>query len=227
MPGDTDSFERHIVIQLKKTIVSFPIAALLILLSYAVLDKKTAVLVKKLWFSTSISLFSRNIPDFLPLLVLLITASAWITFFYLTRKGIYNTHARFFQLIAITVPLSNMVKVFFKFVFGRINTRFWLHHPHAREFHWFHGSANFSSFPSGHMAVFTVLIIALSIFYPRYKAFYFAFLVVLALALVVTNYHFVSDIIGGFYIGIIVHSMTHYCLARLRQSKNAGAVERG
>jgi len=212
----------------KKTCTSSLLVVALIAASHAVLDTRVALLVKHVWlFSNLLSFFSTDIPDFLPLLVGLITVTAWIIFFYLTRKNIYNTHTRFFQLIAITVPLAHVVKVIAKFVFGRINTRYWLHHPTANEFHWFHGSANFSGFPSGHMAVFTVLTIALSIYYPRYQSFYIACLTLLALALIVTNYHFLSDILAGAYAGLIVHSVTYSCLTFPRGRNNEGMPKSG
>jgi len=205
----------------RKIIVSFPLVVLCIVLSSSLLDKSTALLVKKMWMSSNqFSFFSMDIPDFLFLLVCLVTVTAWIAFFYFTRKGIYNIHTRFFQLIAITVPVTNLVKATLKYAFGRINTRFWLQHPGAREFHWFHGSAAYSGFPSGHMAVFTVLVIALSIFYPRYKTLYGLFLALLAFALIVTNYHFISDIIAGAYVGVIVHSFTQYWLTIHRPSSD-------
>jgi PAP2 superfamily len=216
-------YARFLGMNWKKTGTNFLLVVAVIAVSYAVLDRRVALLIKNLWlFSTRFSFFSTDIPDFLPLLVVITTVTAWIAFFYLTRKHIYNTHTRFFQLIAITVPLVNVVKMIVKFAFGRINTRFWLQHPHAKEFHWFHGSANFCGFPSGHMAVFTVLIIALSIFYPRYQVFYFTCLILLALALILTNYHFLSDIIAGAYVGLIVHSVTYYCLTFQRAPKDEG-----
>lgn len=212
----------------KKTFTSFLLVALLIALSYAFLDRRIALLVKHLWlFSHRFSFFSTEIPDFLPHVVILITGTAWIVFFYLIRKNIYNTHTRFFQLIAITVPLAHVVKAILKFAFGRINTRYWLQHPHAIEFHWFHGSANFHGFPSGHTAVFTVLAVACSTFYPRYQSFYFAGLTLLALALIVTNYHFLSDIIAGAYVGVLVHAVTHYCLTFQRGPKDEDMAKSG
>jgi membrane-associated phospholipid phosphatase len=205
----------------KKVIISFPLVVLCIVLSISLLDKNTALLVKKMLMSSNrFSFFSMDIPDFLFVLVCLITVTAWVAFFYFTRKGIYNVHTRFFQLVAITVPVTNLVKATLKYAFGRINTRFWLQHPGAREFHWFHGSAAYSGFPSGHMAVFTVLVIALSIFYPRYKTLYGLFLALLAFALIATNYHFISDIIAGAYVGVIVHSFTQYWLTIRRRSND-------
>jgi membrane-associated phospholipid phosphatase len=212
----------------KKPGTSFFLVTVLSALSYAVLDRRVALLIKKLWlFSTRFSFFSTDIPDFLPLLVGVTTGTAWIAFFYLTRKHIYNTHTRFFQLIAITVPLAQVVKTIAKFGVGRINTRFWLQHPSANEFHWFHGSANFCGFPSGHMAVFTVLIMALSIFYPRYQSFYIVCLTLLALALIVTNYHFLSDIIVGAYVGFIIHSVIYNYLTFQRGPKDEVTAKAG
>jgi hypothetical protein len=101
-----------------------------------------------------LSVFSANIPNFLFSIVCLITIIAWTAYFYLTHKGIYNTHTRFFQLVAITIPLTYFLKSTLKHAIGRIDTRFWLRHPGFKEFHWFHGGGNYTSFPSGHMAVF-------------------------------------------------------------------------
>ncbi len=107
--------------KLKKIVASFPIVALSVVLSYSVLDERIALFVKKLWMSSEhLFLFSLDIPDVLFFLVCLITGAAWIIFFYLTRKGIYNTQTRFFQLIAVSIPLANMVKSLLKYSFGRI-----------------------------------------------------------------------------------------------------------
>ena len=207
--------------KLKKLVASFPVFALCVILSYSVLDVRTALLVKKLWMSSEkLILFSIDIPDVLFLLVCLITGAAWIGLFYLTRKGIHNTHTQFLQLIAISVPLANIVKSLLKYAFGGISTRLWLLHPHAREFHWFHGAGNYTGFPSGHMAVFTVLAAALWAYYPRHRTVYIAFSIALALALILTNYHFISDIIAGIYTGLFVHAATDYCLTYQRRSRD-------
>src|SRR5208283_1635710 len=117
-------------------------------------------------------------------------------------------HTRFVLLVANSVPLTFILELIVKHVVGRINTRYWLLHPTAREFHWLQGSGNYAGFPSGHMAVFTALVIALWTYYPRYRFAYFIFLSVLALALLATNYHFLSDIIAGAYLGVVIHAGT-------------------
>ncbi len=203
-----------------KIIISFLLVALSVLCSYYLLDARIALFVQRAWLSgNQLVLFSSDIPDLLFLFVCLVTAVAWVAYFYLAHKGVYNAHTRFFQLIAITTPFTFFVKTALKFVFGRINTRYWLEHPGLTEFHWFDGSEKFSGFPSGHMAVFTALAAAFWIFYPRYRRKYAGFLAVLALALMATDYHFLSDIIAGAYVGFSVHHVTAYVLSFSPKSK--------
>lgn len=194
---------------MKKIIISFMLIVLLLICSYYFLDIRIALFINKAWrYHSGLAIFSSNIPDFLFLIVCLITAIAWTGYFYLVRRGIYNTHTQFFQLIALTIPLTFALKSILKYSVGRINTRFWLRHPGCKEFHWFHGVGNYGGFPSGHMAVFMALFIALWRFYPRYRYLYAGFLSALALALIVTDYHFISDVLAGVYLGFIVNFFT-------------------
>ena len=193
----------------KKNISSFLLVVLLIVGSYYFLDARIALFVKKIWTSNAhLSIFSANIPDFLFPMVCVVTGIAWAAYLFLAHKGIYNIHTRFFLLVASTVPFAFILKSMLKFLFGRINTRFWLFHLRPEHFHWFQGKGNYSSFPSGHMAVFTALAAALWYFYPRYRFAYMGALSALALALLLTNYHFLSDIIAGAYLGLFVHYST-------------------
>jgi membrane-associated phospholipid phosphatase len=209
------------MINLKKNIRNFILFILLLFCSYFFFDARIALFIAKIWTSSSrLSIFSTNIPDFLFPLVCLITAVAWTAYFYLARRGIHNKHTQFFLLIANTIPLTFFLKSALKYLFGRINTRFWLRHPQFTEFHWFHGVGNYTGFPSGHMAVFTALALALWKFYPAHRSAYLGFLGALALALIATNYHFISDIIAGAYLGFIIHHLIDYGLAHLVKSKN-------
>ena len=185
------------------------LVVLLVACSYYFLDKGIALYVKRVLISNArFRFFSTNIPDLLFPAVCAITGIAWAAYFYHVHKGIYNKHAQFFLLIAIAVPLSFFLKSILKLGVGRIDARFWLLHPNVKEFHWFHGVWHYTGFPSGHMTVFSVLVIALSRFYPRYRPAYFGFLSALALALIATDYHFLSDIIAGAYLGLLVHDFT-------------------
>jgi len=193
----------------QKNIGNSILAGLLVVCSYYFLDKSLAIYVKRVLFSNArLSFFSADIPDLLFPIVCAIAGIAWAAYYYHASKGIYNKHALFFLLIASAVPLAFFLKSILKLVVGRITTRFWLRHPGITEFHWFHGVGHYSGFPSGHMAVFSVLVIALWKFYPRYWPAYCGFLSLLALALIATDYHFLSDLIAGAYLGLLVYYFT-------------------
>ncbi len=195
-------------------------AAVLIVCSYCYLDKNIALVVNSVLQSSGrLEAMSANIPDLLFLMVCVMTGAAWITYFYDAQKGITSTHTRFFFNIANTVPLSFLSKSILQFVIGRSSTRHWLHSPGMGEFHWFHGGA----FPSGHMAVFTVVVAALWTFYPRYRLASGAVLLGLAVALIATDYHFLSDVLAGAYLGWAVH---HYTLRGIASLIDSGEGDR-
>jgi membrane-associated phospholipid phosphatase len=212
----------------KKNIAVFLLVMLLVIGSYYFLDARIALGVKTIWASNArLRIFSITIPDILFPIVCIVTGIAWTAYFILVHKGIYNVHTRFFLLVAGAVPVAFFFKSVLKFIVGRINTRFWLLHLRHEHFHWFHGKGNYSSFPSGHMAVFTVLAAALWHFYPRYRIVNLGFLTALALALILTNYHFLSDIIAGAYLGLIVHVIMLQTIRLLRRDQqHEGIVER-
>ncbi len=178
------------------------LAAVSVTGSYYLLDKPVAFFVKKVLMA-KMDVFSSNVPDVLFLIVCVVSGASWAAYLYLTRHGVYNQHTRFSRMIAVTLPLTFVAKSVLKMIVGRIDARFWVQYPRAREFHWFHGSGNYTSFPSGHMAVFTAFFLAVARYYPRYRYAAYGCLAVLSVALIATNYHFLSDVIAGAYVGFI------------------------
>ncbi len=189
---------------LKHIAGSFAIVAIAVTFSYYFLDAKIALYVYGAMKKSRLVIYSSDIPDLLFPIVCVITVSVWMAYFHLVRKGVFNRHTRFFQIVAISVPLSFTIKLFLKHAFGRVNTRLWLHNHKLYGFHWFHGGGGLDGFPSGHMAVFAALIAALWRYYPEHRHIYFAFLSMLAAALIVTDYHFLSDVIAGTYLGVLI-----------------------
>jgi membrane-associated phospholipid phosphatase len=77
------------------------------------------------------------------------------------------------------------------------------------QFNWFHG-AGIGCFPSGHMTVFTAFGVAIWYSYPRCRRLTALGLVLLGMALIVTDYHFLSDVIAGAYVGLLLdHGIRH------------------
>lgn len=65
----------------------------------------------------------------------------------------------------------------------------------------FHGGAGWASFPSGNTTVITTAATVFWIVWPEFRLFWAAAVVVDMVGLIGANYHFVSDVIGGFYLG--------------------------
>jgi membrane-associated phospholipid phosphatase len=194
------------------------ISAALIILGYFYLDTRLAEFVsEKVGSGFLLSEQVSNLPDLLLLLVIVITVVSWTGRLYLAAKHVKGPILNFLEHIGLAVPVVFIFKHFLKQLFGRMNTRIWLLHLDGLGFHWFQGGGDFSSFPSGHMAVFTALMLGIGRYLPRLRPACAALLFVLAAALIVTGYHFFSDIVAGVYLGLIIDFMTWRGLAYFRE----------
>lgn len=157
--------------------------------------------------------YTSHIPDALTGVVFIGTALSWLGYYVMRRRG--RSHAAgFLQLVGTCLPASLLVKEGLKFVFSRTNTRAWLAHRAPYGFHWFQGGGLYGAFPSGHMVVFSAVGTALWMYYGRFRPLYLGALGALALALVATDYHFVSDVLAGGYVGVMVALASRRFLAQ-------------
>lgn len=94
-----------------------------------------------------------------------------------------------------------------KFVFGRTWPESWLgdNPSWIRDgvfgFFPFHGGRGWDSFPSGHTIGVTTLAAVLWVVWPELRIAWAAMVGIIVTGLIGANYHFVSDIIGGLYLG--------------------------
>ncbi|WP_052263332.1 phosphatase PAP2 family protein [Geobacter pickeringii] len=177
---------------------------LTILGSIRFLDEAVAVAVMRILTSyRTLHSATANLPDTLLYLVCIGTIAMWLAYFFLARRQDSGLHLRFLRLAATAVPCSYPIKAFFQFAFGRTNTRLWLLKGMPLRFDWFHGSG-IGCFPSGHMTVFAAFGAAVWYVYPPARRFVVSGLALLAAALIVTDYHFLSDVIAGTYLGFLV-----------------------
>jgi membrane-associated phospholipid phosphatase len=137
----------------------------------------------------------------------------WLAYMILSRNKGSDELLRFLQLAATTVPVSYLLKTFLQFAFGRTNTRLWLAGDMPLQFNWFHG-AGIGCFPSGHMTVFTAFGVAIWYTYPRHRRLTALGLVLLGVALIITDYHFLSDVIAGVYIALLLDYGVRHLLKR-------------
>ena len=85
-------------------------------------------------------------------------------------------------------------------VFGRQTVYYYLPDPRLHGFRFMQGGYR-SSFPSGHTAIVVSMLTVFWRYYPRWVLLYSALFLVAAIVLVVGEWHFVSDIVAGAFLG--------------------------
>lgn len=155
-----------------------------------------------------------DLPDLLFLVVLFSMLVSLLVYLVRTREGLYDDTTAFFKLVLWLSPSSYLAKTFLKMVFARVNTRHWLCEHSLYGFRWFQVESGFQGFPSGHMLVIVALLAAAWRFYPGTRALNLATATLLGIALVATNYHFVSDVIAGAYLGVLLEAVAFPLLVR-------------
>lgn len=192
------------IISLPRAIAVLTLTVLLTVFSYFYLDTGIAMLVYRLLNSSDRLLqVATAIPDLLLHLVVAITVFSWAGYFFMIRRGIHNRHTRFLKACGTVVPVAFIVKTMLQYVFGRPDPYTWILDHELPRFHWFSPAAGYGCFPSGHMTVFTALMAVLSSHYPRYRQVYLGLLCLLALALIATDHHFLSDVLAGAALGAV------------------------
>lgn len=187
----------------------FALAALLVLFGVFFLDVRIARFVlgavgSHVLLSDHVS----NMPDILFDMVCVVTVLGWAGHLYLARRPGQGRKPDFFELLGSTLPIAFVLKYVLKLITGRANSRVWLVSPDLYGFHWFQGGGDFDGFPSGHMAVFTALMLGIARYFPRLRFACLGFLALLAMALIATGYHYFSDVVGGALLGLLVDQLT-------------------
>lgn len=194
--------------KLKNNLVILLLVVMMTAISYFYLDTGLASIVHRLISSSDLLIrATSNIPDLLLQIVIAITVSCWAGYFFLRRRGGHNRHKRFLQACGTAVPIAFVAKDIFQYLFGRPDPYSWVFDHVLPRFNWFRADKGYGCFPSGHMTVFTALLMTLWHYYPRYRSIFLGLLFLLAVALIVTNYHFLSDVIAGAYLGAIIASV--------------------
>lgn len=142
---------------------------------------------------------THSVPDLLLWWVSLSSLTAWISYFlFLTKR---STLGQFCYYYGILIPIAFVLKTGLKFIFGRPNPRDCIQGNADYGYHWFAWGSHYSAFPSGHMLIFTVMVLLINNFYPRLRLLGYSLLVLLAIALIITGYHYISDIVAAVFVG--------------------------
>jgi membrane-associated phospholipid phosphatase len=110
-------------------------------------------------------------------------------------------------LSAFSLALSVVLKNWLKFAFGRTWPETWVQdnssliRDDVYGFNPFHGGPGFAAFPSGHMVAISAIISIFWILYPQLRWLGALCVVAVFIGQLGANYHFVSDLIAGGFIG--------------------------
>jgi membrane-associated phospholipid phosphatase len=197
------------IFSLKSRTIVLLVTVSLTAISYFYFDTGIAQFVYRILNSSDRLLHAAtDIPDLLLHIVITITVSSWAGYFILVRRGIHNRLTDFLMACGTVAPMAFAAKAVFQYVFGRPNPYVWLLEHELPRFYWFRDDEGYGCFPSGHMTVFTALMSTLSYYYPRYRLIYVGLLCLLALALIITDQHFLSDVLAGAVLGSVLAFIT-------------------
>ena len=181
------------------------LAVFLIALSYFFLDARLALYIDGLIKGSDLLTdATSDIPDVLLQIVIIGTILCWTGYFFLTHRGVQNRHTRFLRVCGTILPVAFIAKDIGQYVFGRSDVHAWVAYSRLPRFFWFRMAGGYGCFPSGHMTVFTALGASLSYFYPRNRLIYHSLLILLGVLLVGSDYHFLSDVMAGAFLGALV-----------------------
>ncbi|HTQ82779.1 MAG TPA: phosphatase PAP2 family protein [Pseudolabrys sp.] len=196
-----------------------------------------AVTISYQWLDRPISLFANgrmvqqdayekltHIPDpFIPAAaVIFVALGLWVL---LPRP--LSKFAATALLCSISVIVSEAIKNQLKFIFGRTWPDTWIQnnpsfiHDGVYGFNFLHGGAGYMSFPSGHLSLTCAIASVLWMAYPKARALYALVVLAVVIGLIGANYHFLSDIIAGGFVG----TSTGWMLTAMWRARQGGAAE--
>lgn len=117
---------------------------------------------------------------------------------------------RIILVLSLAILFAGEINQDLKWAFGRTWPENWLgSNPSwigdgVFGFFPFHGGSGWGSFPSGHTTVITTLATLLWLIWPQLRVLWVAMVALVITGLIGANYHFVSDIIGGLYLGVAI-----------------------
>ena len=117
-------------------------------------------------------------------------------------------------LSAFSLALSVVLKNWLKFAFGRTWPETWVQdnpsliRDGVYGFNPFHGGPGFAAFPSGHMVAISAIISIFWILHPQLRWIGMLSVAAVFIGQLGANYHFVSDLIAGGFIGFSIGLVT-------------------
>ena len=188
-----------------KWTVGFAIMIVVVTLSYEWLDRPIALYVHATFHGVKALPWLSFIPESLAVLaVATFIVMGW-------RVGAGRRLSRLESVLlvcGVSLSVAAAIKDQLKFAFGRTWPETWINNNpslirnNVYGFNPFHGGAGYSSFPSGHTAAICAVVSVLWICYPKFRAVYVLLIAAVGIGLIGADYHFLSDVIAGGFLGL-------------------------
>jgi membrane-associated phospholipid phosphatase len=126
------------------------------------------------------------------------------------RRGSFGRQGQIALRTILALFTAMGVKDVLKLAFGRTWPETWtcgntsLIRDGVMTFSPFHGGAGWASFPSGHETLSCAVAACLWVLLPRFRPLYLLAVFLVALTLLLSDFHFVSDILAGCLVGWMV-----------------------
>jgi membrane-associated phospholipid phosphatase len=179
-------------------VTCFAVTLLLIFLFYHFVDIPVAIFCKQL---------DQNILNVFEWITMfgistwyLVTSLFLFAIFHFYLKNRINANRALFIFLA--VALSGIVANLVKLTFARYRPKLFFDKG-LYGFGFFNVGYENNSFPSGHVVTIFSLAAAMSLFWPKYRVYFFVVAFAVALSRIVLTSHFVSDVIAGAFIGAL------------------------
>jgi membrane-associated phospholipid phosphatase len=172
--------------------------------SYLWLDRPIAIFVHERLKGVNAFALVTHIPDLVTPVVLVAFVAAGLLGLMDRRLARLPTVA---VLAAASLAVAEAIKDQLKYAFGRTWPETWINNNPSfiRDgiygFNPFHGGGGYASFPSGHTTAICAVMSVLWICYPRFRLLYAFCVAAVAIGLIGANFHFLSDVIAGGFLG--------------------------
>lgn len=192
------------MVPLQKWAAGLGLTAVAVTVSYLWLDRPIAMAAHGTTTQSPIFAELTYLPE--PLVPMSLLALFALGLWALVGQPLYKPH-RVVLLCSVSLIVAESFKNELKFIFGRTWPETWINgNPSLIQdgvygFNFFHGGPGYASFPSGHTTAACAVASVLWICYPRLRALYAAVVGAVAIGLIGADYHFLSDIIAGGFVG--------------------------
>lgn len=190
---------------LRLGILNLFLCVVFVMVAYFYIDKPVAI-----WLAHDPTLTHSHLLKFFTFISLLFWGVVCFIYIYEVIRYAYR-RSSYFDKVILLLAHSIVIASFFKDVLKLIFGRYWpetfvfnnlsLLRNNVYGFAWFHGDVVYGSFPSGHTTTIVAASTVLWFTYPRWRWVYVLLVILVIIGLIGLDYHFVSDVIAGGFLG--------------------------